>query len=122
MDDRRIRALDAAENFSMLVDDEDPAVTRLHVVGELDIATISRFRRLLARVIAARPGRIEVDISKVDLVETVSAAGLLRARQEALDQGIELEIERASPSVGAMLALAEARLGRPRPPKRRGDR
>ena len=118
MDDRRIsrraRALDAAENFSMLVDDEDPTVTRLHVVGELDVATISRFRRLLARVIAARPGRIEVDVSKVDLVETVSAAGLLRARQEARDQGIELEIERASPSVGAMLALAEARLDRPR--------
>lgn len=94
----------------MLVEDDDPAVTRLHVAGDLDVATISRFRRLLSRVIAERPERIAVDVSRVDLVETVSAAALLRARAEAQEQGVHVEFERASPSVGAMLALAEERL------------
>ena len=95
---------------------EDDASThgpRLHVAGELDLANLSRFRRLLSRLIAGRPPRIEVDISRVELVETITAAALLRAQQDARAQGIDLRIAGASASVDAMLRLAAARLARP---------
>jgi anti-anti-sigma factor len=108
---RRRRSLEAAENFTMLVEHGDRARgPRLHVAGELDLANLSRFRRLLAKLVAERPDAIEVDVSRVELVETITAAALLRAQTDARHQGVSIRIEGARGSVAAMLRLAAKRL------------
>ena len=102
--------MESSENFTMLVEDDSPSGPRLHVAGELDLANLSRFRRLLAGLVARRPASIEVDISRVELVETVTAAALLHAQRQAEAQGVLMRIEGASTSVAAMLRLAATRL------------
>jgi anti-anti-sigma factor len=108
---RRARSLDAAENFTMLVEEAHPARgPRLHVAGELDLANLSRFRRLFSKLVAERPSAIDVDISRVELVETITAAALLRAQAEARQHGVPVRIEGARGSVAAMLRLAANQL------------
>ncbi|WCB93394.1 hypothetical protein DSM104299_02107 [Baekduia alba] len=102
--------MDAVGNFTMLVADDEPSHPRLHVAGELDLANLSRFRRLLGALLARRPATIALDLSRVELVETITAAALLRAQRDAGAQGTEVRIEGASTSVAAILELAAARL------------
>jgi anti-anti-sigma factor len=99
-----------AGDFTMLVADDVPSHPRLHVAGELDLASLSQFRRLLAALLERRPATIEVDISRVELVETITAAALLRAQRDAHARGTEVRIEGATASVAAILTLAATRL------------
>jgi anti-anti-sigma factor len=102
-------------NFTVRVDGRTERRPRLLVGGELDLANLRRLRKLLARLIALRPDRIRVDLAEVDLVETMSAAGLLRAQREAEEEGVALEIVGAQGTVAAVLRLAAERSDRLRP-------
>lgn len=99
-------------NFTVRVDGRAGGRPRLLVGGELDLANLRRLRKLLARLIALRPDRIHVDLAEVDLVETMSAAGLLRAQREAQDEGVPVEIVGAQGTVAAVLRLAQQRSDR----------
>jgi anti-anti-sigma factor len=109
-DDRLADAFYDVGNFTVRVDGRTPDHPRLELGGELDLANLRRLRRLLTRLIAGRPRRIEVDLEGVDLVETISAAGLLREQAKAKEEGVDLAIGGARGSVAAVLRLASERL------------
>jgi anti-anti-sigma factor len=108
-DDRPPDAIYDVGTLTVRVDGRTTDRPRLLVGGELDLANVRRLRRLLASLIARRPRRIAVDLRDVDLVETISAAGLLRAQREAREDGVELTIDGARGSVAAVLRLASER-------------
>jgi anti-anti-sigma factor len=109
-DDGLTEAVYDVGNFTVRVDGRRPDRPRLVLGGELDLANLRRLKRLLTRLVAGRPARIELDLEGVDLVETISAAGLLREQARAKEEGVDLAIDGARGSVAAVLRLASERL------------
>jgi anti-anti-sigma factor len=99
------------DTFWMVVDDED-GVPCIRLAGDFDLAAISRLRAVLRPLLAAdEPGRVTIDLGKVDLLETVSAAFLAREQAAAHARGVGLELRGAGGIARRLLALAGARLG-----------
>lgn len=104
------RAAYVGSTLQMAVDDRAGA-PRVSLTGELDLAAMRRLRTLLRDLRRRGPARIEVDLEQLSLLETVTAASLIRERSEARRDGVELTLEGARGPVGRLLELAEQRLG-----------
>jgi anti-anti-sigma factor len=98
------------DEFWMVVDDDD-GVPCLRLSGDFDLAAVSRVRTVLRPLMAAeQPGRVTIDLTGVDLVETVTASFLVREQARAHALGIGLELRGARGIARRLLALAGARL------------
>ena len=81
-------------------------VVRLHVAGELDIATADDLRQALHRALA-QPGTttIEVDFDQVSFCNSSGIEALDGAYGEATDADITLRLVNPQPSVRRVLGL-----------------
>jgi anti-sigma B factor antagonist len=71
--------------FSISTDDK--GVTRLAIEGELDAITVSDLRSDLDRLLARRPGRIEVDLSRLRMVDSSGVGALVSLYKRVRAQG-----------------------------------
>lgn len=77
------------------------------VGGELDVATVGRYRAVVAAIIEV-PGvaRIEIDGRRIDFVDSVGLGGLLISRTDAELAGVSWFIGPSSASLRRLLGLA----------------
>jgi anti-anti-sigma factor len=80
------------------------------VVGDVDIATAPLLRAVLGGLPAARPGRVEVDLSGVTFLDSQGLTTLVAARRRLAAERIVLALR--SPSRAATYALIAAGLDR----------
>ena len=87
--------LRAASNFAILETESDHAV-RLHLTGDLDIASVPSLDERLAQ---ARAGDLSVclDLSELDFIDSTGLHALIRAIDDANSNGWRLQIDRAMP-------------------------
>ena len=97
------------DSFWMVVDDEDGRPC-LRLAGDFDLAAVSRVRTVLRPLLEGEePARVTIDLTAVDLVETVTAAFLAREQLRAHARGAGLELRGARGVARRLLALAGAR-------------
>jgi anti-anti-sigma factor len=98
------------DTFWIVVDDED-GVPCMRLTGDFDLAALGRVRTVLRPLTSGEePAHVTIDLGAVDLVETVSAAFLVREQLRAQARGGELELRGARGIAKRLLALAGARL------------
>lgn len=86
------------------------ATTRVAIGGELDLAAMRGLHGVLRDVRRRAPTRIELDLAELSLIETVTAASLIRERDDARRDGVEVRLEGAKGPVGRLIELAARRL------------
>ncbi|MDH7570895.1 MAG: STAS domain-containing protein [Armatimonadota bacterium] len=79
----------------------------LTIAGELDRWSYPQLSRLLDQVEEGGPGRVELDFSSVQLLDSAAARALRRRREEMHRRGCTLVIRRANPWVCRVLALLQ---------------
>jgi stage II sporulation protein AA (anti-sigma F factor antagonist) len=75
------------------------------VGGEIDIATVDRFRRALRDAVFETEATVNVDLLEVRFIGSVGINALVGARQLALDEGVAFRIVKASRNVEHVLDL-----------------
>ena len=105
------RASDLPDDTFWMVVDDEAGVPCIRLAGDVDLAALSRLRTVLRPLVtAAEPGRVTIDLDRVELLETVSAAFLAREQADAHARGVGLELRGAAGIARRLLALAGARL------------
>ena len=89
------------------VDDCDGALV-VRLAGELDLYNAEEFRAALARAIAGEPGRIVIDLSLVEFVDSTALGVLIEARAKLGHASLRL----AAPQLETRRALAVSGLDR----------
>jgi anti-sigma B factor antagonist len=74
----------------------------MSVQGEIDLYTVPRLQRELARVLAAR---LVVDLSGVDFCDSTGVNVLLAAHRQAKEAGGDLELAAPRPAVRKILQV-----------------
>lgn len=87
--------------FSMIVDQRDPEVVHLAVIGEIDMLTESPLDEHLGRLLSARPGRLIIDLSHVSFLGAGTLSVLINARRTAAQQGTTLQLRAPNRPVSA---------------------
>ena len=86
--------------------DSDVHRTTVQLRGELDIATIGRVRRSLARAVASSTSdAVVVDLEAVTFLDAGTVEALLTARDEARAAGRQLVLSGVSPTIHRVLRL-----------------
>ncbi len=80
--------------FDATVIETEPEV-RLRVLGEIDLATVMRFRSALGEAFE-RGSRVVIDLRAVDFIDSVGVGVLIGAVRRAKRSDIELFIEPSS--------------------------
>ena len=75
------------------------------VHGELDVATAPLLRAALDTVYARRPGRVEVDLSRVSFLDASALTTLIAARRRLAARGATLALHRPSPIARRVLEI-----------------
>jgi anti-anti-sigma factor len=83
-------------------------VTTLTLHGELDLVTVERLRRLLARAVDGNPLRLVVDLSDVPFVDVLSLSTILATADALRERGASLLVIGASPAVRRMCEILNA--------------
>lgn len=78
--------------FSLIVDQCDPEVAILTVIGEMDLITQSPLDEYLSRLLASRPERLIIDLSHVSFLGAGTVSVLINARRTATRQGTTLQL------------------------------
>ncbi|HEU4974513.1 MAG TPA: STAS domain-containing protein [Baekduia sp.] len=104
-----VRTTYVGSTLRLDVDDHGEA-PRVALAGELDLAAMRRLRTVLRDLRRRAPRRIEVDLERLSLIETVTAASLVREREAARREGVELELSGAGGTVRRLLELAQQRV------------
>ena len=93
--------------FEIRQDEADHDGARaLTVIGELDIATAPRFRRVVGDLMAAGVRHVEVDLSGTELIDSSGLGALLWAEHRLRAAGGSLELFGAAGPVARTFALA----------------
>ena len=75
------------------------------VSGEIDIATVDRFRRAIRDAIYEAQGSVKVNLLEVRFIASVGINALVGARQLALDEQVDLRIVKMSRIVERVLEV-----------------
>jgi anti-anti-sigma factor len=104
---RRYFAAGAPHSFRLAVGGEE---ARPHVVlgGDVDIAALPGLRAVLRSLLARRPEEVEIDLTDVDLVETVTAGFLAQQQAAAEAAGTRLVLRGAHNLPARLLSMAGA--------------
>lgn len=83
------------------------------IVGELDAAASDPLRRALQQAVGSADGRIDLDLSAVEFIDSSCVEVLLSAQQDLHERGVVLCIGAVSDDVRMVLELADVdqRLG-----------
>lgn len=73
----------------------DSHETKLTVRGSLDINTAPALAEEIDRIIAARPGRVDVDLTSLDLIDSSGVAALVKLYKGIVGGGGAVEISGA---------------------------
>lgn len=86
---------------------------RFEIVGELDAAASGSLQRALQQAVGSVDGRIELDLSAVEFIDSSCVEVLLTAQQDLRERGVVLSIGAVSDDVRMVLELADVdrRLG-----------
>lgn len=86
-----------------------PAVLVVTVTDALDAGSTPRVRDEVAQAVAARPGRLVVDLSDCRFVDAGALAMLVEAHRRLVEQGGLLTLRGCSPRVLRLLSLTGLR-------------
>lgn len=78
---------------------------RSRLAGEIDLSVVSQTKRRLGEVIAAGPGRVEVDLAEVEFIDAAGLGALVELVEEARCRGVELVFLRPSAAVMRVMRL-----------------
>lgn len=83
------------------------------IIGELDAAASDPLRRALQQAMRSADGRIALDLSEVEFIDSSCVEVLLSVQQDLREQGVVLSIAAVSADVRMVLELADVdqRLG-----------
>lgn len=83
------------------------------IVGELDAAASDSLQRALRQAVGSVDGRIELDLSAVEFIDSSCVEVLLSAQQDLRERGVILSIGSVSDDVRMVFELADVdrRLG-----------
>jgi RNA polymerase sigma-B factor len=79
--------------FSLVVEQCDAEVVVLTVIGEIDLITESPLDEYLGRLLARRPERLIIDLSRVSFLSAGTVSVLINARRTAAQQGTTLQLK-----------------------------
>ena len=65
----------------------DAGITRLAIEGELDAVSVSELRGDIEKLLARRPGRVEVDLSLLRMVDSSGVGALVSLYKRVRAQG-----------------------------------
>jgi anti-sigma B factor antagonist len=106
---RVVAASDSDESpIDPLTIDVDAAgpVAVLRVNGEVDVATADQLRRAAAQLIArCAASRLEVDLSRVQFMDSTGLGALVTARNLAMAKGMSFAVRAPSPNVRRLLEI-----------------
>jgi anti-anti-sigma factor len=77
----------------------------LTVSGELDLAAASSLEEELGRALSSGSPLIVVDLENLDFIDSTGLSVLVRAHQQAQDQGLQLGLVNAGAQVERLLSL-----------------
>jgi len=83
---------------------EDSGVT-IVLGGELDLSNAGELERLLAEIQGGYSGRLLLDLSGLEFMDSTGIALIIRAEQAALGDGHEFHLRGGSPQVRRLLTL-----------------
>jgi stage II sporulation protein AA (anti-sigma F factor antagonist) len=84
---------------------EDPGVTVVRVVGEVDVRTAPALRTALDRAVEQGEGDLVLDLSQVGFVDS-SGLGVILGRHRRMPPGRRLVLRSPRPHVRTLLELA----------------
>src|SRR5947209_2483709 len=70
----------------------DPAAVVVSAVGQIDQVTAPPLQDQLSRVIASKPRRLVIDLSRVSFLSAAGLSALISARQATAQQDIALQL------------------------------
>jgi len=85
---------------------EDGGKCRLVVSGEVDLYSSPELRRAVTQAIAETRGRVEVDLSGVDYMDSSGVATLVEGLRNAAQQITQFVLVAPSPAVNKVLQLS----------------
>jgi anti-anti-sigma factor len=83
----------------------DPQGVRITLVGEVDLATAPELDRLLDQLAEGEPGRLLIDLTGVEFMDSTGLASIVRALHAAEANGHRLSVQRGSPQVQRLFEL-----------------
>ncbi|RLK23873.1 anti-anti-sigma factor [Micromonospora sp. M71_S20] len=116
----RHRARVAKPIMTLDLNSEGP-VPAIAVRGEVDMSTAHLIDELAAHVIARRPVRLILDLSRVTFFSAHGISALLRTQRAAACAGVTLTLRDAAPCVTYLLAATRTRLSSTVPAARGGE-
>lgn len=78
----------------------------LTVVGEIDVATVGRFRALVAAAVAVEPSHVTIDLAGIEYMGLCAVPVLESAAAELAKRGGRCTLRLASPAVSRLLAAS----------------
>ena len=85
--------------------DNDGAVPRLRLVGEMDAGTVGTFRSALAEVGDTDSGRVILDLGELDFIDSTGLGALVGALRRFRDVGGDVILVGVRPRVAKLLEL-----------------
>jgi anti-anti-sigma factor len=84
----------------------DDGTSHVRLAGTLTFAAHRKFRSVVTRLESQSPGRVVLDLSRVEHIDAAGLGLLLVARDTVRTKGGQAELHGASGQVGRMLHLA----------------
>ena len=91
--------------FRVDVDQDDGAVPRLRLIGEMDAGTIDVFRTAIIDVSVAGVTRVVLDLGELDFIDSTGLGGLVGALKRFRDLDGDLALANVRPRVAKLLEL-----------------
>jgi RNA polymerase sigma-B factor len=82
----------ALEPFAVMVDEPNPAIVVVSVVGEIDKLTEAPLHDHISSVLATRPAQLIIDLGGVSFLGAAGLSVLISARNTAAHQGTTLQL------------------------------
>jgi anti-anti-sigma factor len=86
--------------------DMGSGLTRLLLSGDLDVASVERFHEITRRLMASDCQMLEVDLARVEFMDSAGLASLVTLHRECQQMGIELLFTDESGRQAQLFALA----------------
>lgn len=87
-------------------DAEDTRIVRLRFAGEIDAATVHLVENALASAVDEVSGRLEIDLSDVEFMDSSGLNVLVVVRNTLDDRGVKLVISEVSDQVRRLFELS----------------
>ena len=82
-------------------------VVHLSIAGELDISAADDLRSAAEMALLSAQHALCIDLSGVSFIDACGLGALIAIRNSARDRGVEVSIEKRSPSVARILVLTD---------------